>query len=76
MSIAVKNYAYTSRNDSGKIIKGKVEAPSEAAALTKIRGLGLSARHRRGVERRHRPADARSRSRASRRASTSRRSRS
>ena len=42
MSMAVKNYAYTSRNDSGKIIKGKIEAPSEAAALTKIRGLGLS----------------------------------
>jgi len=42
MSIAVKNYAYTSRNDSGKIIKGKIDAPSEAAALTKIRGLGLS----------------------------------
>jgi type IV pilus assembly protein PilC len=41
MSIAVKNYAYTSRNDSGKIIKGKLEAPSEAAALSKIRGLGL-----------------------------------
>ncbi len=41
MSIAVKSYAYTSRNDSGKIIKGKLEAPSEAAALTKIRGLGL-----------------------------------
>ena len=57
MSIAVKNYAYTSRNDSGKIIKGKLEAPSEAAALSKIRGLGLSAGHGRGVERRHRPAD-------------------
>jgi type IV pilus assembly protein PilC len=42
MSIAVKNYAYTSRNDSGKIIKGKIDAPSEAAALSKIRGLGLS----------------------------------
>lgn len=41
MSIAVKNFAYTSRNDAGKIVKGKVEAPSEAAALTKIRGLGL-----------------------------------
>jgi type IV pilus assembly protein PilC len=41
MSIAVKNFAYTSRNDSGKIVKGKVEAASEAAALTKIRGLGL-----------------------------------
>ncbi|MCU1417013.1 MAG: putative type fimbrial assembly protein PilC [Schumannella sp.] len=41
MSMAVKNFAYTSRNDSGKIVKGKVEAPSEAAAFTKIRGLGL-----------------------------------
>ena len=41
MSMAVKNFAYTSRNDSGKIVKGKVEAPSEAAALAKIRGLGL-----------------------------------
>jgi type IV pilus assembly protein PilC len=41
MSMAVKNFAYTSRNDAGKIVKGKVEAPSEAAALTKIRGLGL-----------------------------------
>ena len=41
MSMAVKNFAYTSRNDAGKIVKGKVEAPSEAAALSKIRGLGL-----------------------------------
>jgi type IV pilus assembly protein PilC len=41
MSIAVKSYAYTSRNDSGKIIKGKLEAANEAAALSKIRGLGL-----------------------------------
>jgi len=41
MSIAVKNFAYTSRNDQGKVVKGKVEAASEAAALNKIRGLGL-----------------------------------
>jgi type IV pilus assembly protein PilC len=41
MSMAVKNFAYTSRNDAGKIIKGKVEASNEAAALSKIRGLGL-----------------------------------
>ena len=41
MSMAVKNFAYTSRNGAGRIVKGKVEAPSEAAALTKIRGLGL-----------------------------------
>ncbi|HWM33311.1 MAG TPA: type II secretion system F family protein [Pseudolysinimonas sp.] len=41
MSIAVKNFAYTSRNDAGKVVKGKVEAQSEAAAVAKIRGLGL-----------------------------------
>ena len=41
MSMAVKSFAYTSRSDTGKIVKGKVEAPSEAAALSKIRGLGL-----------------------------------
>ncbi|MBX3195632.1 MAG: type II secretion system F family protein [Schumannella sp.] len=41
MSIAVKSFAYTSRNDSGKIVKGKIDAASEAAALSKIRGLGL-----------------------------------
>jgi type IV pilus assembly protein PilC len=41
MSMAVKSFSYTSRNDAGKIVKGKVEAPSEAAALSKIRGLGL-----------------------------------
>lgn len=41
MSIAVKSFAYTSRNDSGKLVKGKVEAATEAAALSKIRGLGL-----------------------------------
>jgi len=41
MSIAVKSFAYTGRNDAGKIVKGKVEAPSEAGALSKIRGLGI-----------------------------------
>lgn len=41
MSIAVKSFAYTSRNDSGKVVKGKIDAQSEAAAVAKIRGLGL-----------------------------------
>ena len=36
---------YTSRNQSGKVVKGKLEAPSEAAALGKSAELGLSARH-------------------------------
>jgi type IV pilus assembly protein PilC len=41
MSIAVKSFAYTSRNDSGKVIKGRIDAQNEAAAVAKIRGLGL-----------------------------------
>lgn len=41
MSIAVKSFAYTSRNESGKVVKGKIDAQSEAAAVAKIRGLGL-----------------------------------
>lgn len=41
MSMAVKSFAYTSRNDAGKLVKGKVDATSEAVAMTKIRGLGL-----------------------------------
>jgi type IV pilus assembly protein PilC len=41
MSIAVKSFAYTSRNTAGKVVKGKIEAQTEAAAVAKIRGLGL-----------------------------------
>ena len=56
MATAVKTFAYTSRNDAGKVVKGRVEAASEGAALSKIRGLGLrpSPSRRRG---RHRPAE-------------------
>ncbi|HWH25067.1 MAG TPA: type II secretion system F family protein [Pseudolysinimonas sp.] len=39
---AIKSFSYTSRNASGKVVKGKIEAPSEAAALSRIRGLGLA----------------------------------
>lgn len=41
MSMAVKSFAYTSRNDSGKVVKGKIDAANESAAMSKIRGLGL-----------------------------------
>ena len=75
MSMAVKSWSYTSRNQSGKVVKGKLEAPSEAAALGKLQSMGLSpltvAEGKAG-----RPATWRSASRASRRASTSSRSRS
>ncbi len=42
MSMAVKSWNYTSRNQSGKVVKGKLEAPSEAQALGKLQSMGLS----------------------------------
>ena len=73
MSMAVKSWSYTSRNQSGKVVKGKLEAPSESAALGKLQSMGLSPLdRRRGQVRRTRTW--RSASRASRRASTSSRS--
>jgi type IV pilus assembly protein PilC len=42
MSMAVKNWNYTSRNKSGKVVKGKLEAPSESAVLGKLQSMGLS----------------------------------
>jgi type IV pilus assembly protein PilC len=42
MSMAVKSWNYTSRNKSGKVVKGKLEAPSESAVLGKLQSMGLS----------------------------------
>jgi type IV pilus assembly protein PilC len=42
MSMAVKSWNYTSRNQSGKVIKGKLQAPSESAVLGKLQSMGLS----------------------------------
>ena len=42
MSMAVKSWNYTSRNQSGKVVKGKLAAPSESAALGKLQSMGLS----------------------------------
>jgi len=42
MSMAVKSWNYTSRNQAGKVVKGKLEAPSESAALGKLQSMGLS----------------------------------
>mgnify|MGYP001547281705 CR=1 FL=1 len=42
MSMAVKNWNYTSRNKSGQVVKGKLEAPSESAVLGKLQSMGLS----------------------------------
>jgi len=42
MSMAVKSWNYTSRNKSGKVVKGRLEAPSESAVLGKLQSMGLS----------------------------------
>ena len=42
MSMAVKSWTYTSRNQSGKVVKGRLDAPSEAQALGKLQSMGLS----------------------------------
>lgn len=38
----VQSYAYVGRNGAGKLVKGKVDAPSEAAVATRLHGMGLS----------------------------------
>jgi type IV pilus assembly protein PilC len=35
-------YAYKGRDAGGKLVKGKVEAPSEAAVVTRLRTMGLT----------------------------------
>lgn len=35
-------YAYKGRDAGGKVVKGKVEAPSEAAVVTRLRTMGLT----------------------------------
>jgi type IV pilus assembly protein PilC len=35
-------YAYKGRDGGGKVVKGKVEAPSEAAVVTRLRTMGLT----------------------------------
>ncbi|WP_394769913.1 type II secretion system F family protein [Lacisediminihabitans sp.] len=35
-------FAYTGRNTAGKLVKGRVDAPNEAAVATRLRGMGVS----------------------------------
>lgn len=42
MSIAVKNWKYTSRDAAGKLVKGSLEAANESSAVSKLRSMGLS----------------------------------
>ena len=40
--MSMTSFDYRVRNPAGKIVKGKVEADSEALALAKLRGMGLA----------------------------------
>jgi type IV pilus assembly protein PilC len=42
MSTAIRSFDYRSRNVSGKIVKGRVDAASEGAAAAKLGGMGLT----------------------------------
>jgi type IV pilus assembly protein PilC len=35
-------YAYTGRNAAGKVVKGRVDAPSESAVASRLQGMGVS----------------------------------
>lgn len=37
-----KDYAYTARGNDGKVVKGRIEASSETAVVTKLRTMGVS----------------------------------
>ncbi|HTN58099.1 MAG TPA: type II secretion system F family protein [Protaetiibacter sp.] len=37
-----RNWAYQARDGAGKLVKGKIEAPTESAAIDRMRTLGLS----------------------------------
>jgi type IV pilus assembly protein PilC len=42
MSTAIKSFDYKSRNASGKLVKGKLDAFNESAAVSKLGGMGLT----------------------------------
>ena len=37
-----QGYAYTGRNAAGRLVKGRVDAPSEVAVASRLRGMGVS----------------------------------
>jgi len=39
---AVQSWAYQGRDERGKIVKGKMEASSESAVVSRLRGMGLT----------------------------------
>lgn len=41
-SVAVKTFSYKARNAKGRVVKGKIEAPSEGSAVDRMAQMGLS----------------------------------
>lgn len=39
---AVQNWQYQGRDEKGKLVKGRMEAPTESAVLSRMRGMGLT----------------------------------
>jgi type IV pilus assembly protein PilC len=42
MTLTVQTFAYKGRDAQGKLVKGKLEAPSESAVVSRLRALGLT----------------------------------
>lgn len=42
MSTTAQSYSYKGRNAAGKLVKGRIEAPSESAVVSRLRTMGLS----------------------------------
>jgi type IV pilus assembly protein PilC len=39
---AIHSFAYRGRNTAGKLVKGKVDAPSESSVAARLRGMGIA----------------------------------
>lgn len=42
MSLTAQAYAYKGRDGAGKLVKGRIEAPSESAVVARLRSMGVS----------------------------------
>jgi len=42
MAAATKTYAYSARDTAGKVVKGRVDATTEAAVVSKLRSMGVT----------------------------------
>ena len=42
MSTTALTFAYRGRDSSGKVVKGRVDAPTEAAVVSRLRVMGVA----------------------------------